>query len=96
MVGNCPILIIGPYLSPTLGDKVNIKRRKTQDTLKTLVKKLPITEYFDLTHEIEKDSSILIQEPGSDGHETHLTEKGEIIITNTILSFINKHLPDHK
>ena len=36
------------------------------------------------THEIEKDTVFDFRT--ADGHETHLTEKGEIIITNIILS----------
>tara|TARA_B100000674_G_C37828828_1_gene909503 strand:+ start:774 stop:1145 length:372 start_codon:yes stop_codon:yes gene_type:complete len=34
---NCPILIVGPYLSLTLPEDVNIKRRRTQNILKKYV-----------------------------------------------------------
>lgn len=90
MVGNCPVLIIGPYLSPTLGEVVNAKRRKTQEVLKFCGKFIKNSRvcYFDLTEEIMKDNSILISDPGTDGHETHLSEEGEKIMSQVIYEFI--------
>jgi hypothetical protein len=86
---NCPILIIGPYLSPTMPDYVNNKRKRTQKILKNICK-IENIEYIDLTNEIMKDNTILISNPGKESDETHFTEKGTKIISNIVYNFLNK------
>ena len=83
---NCPILIVGPYLSLTQPTIVNDKRKKTQKILKNICK-LENLKYFDMTHEIEKDNTILISAPGRESHETHFTEKGQKIINEVVYNF---------
>jgi hypothetical protein len=86
---NCPILIFGPYLSPTMSDYVNNKRKRTQKILKKICK-IENIEYVDLTNEIIKDNTILISNPGKESDETHFTEKGTKIISNIVYNFLNK------
>lgn len=84
---NCPILIVGPYLSLTAPYKVNKKRIRTQNILKKICEKENLS-YFDMTEEINKNNSILIQNPGRESHETHFTDEGYKILSNVIYDFI--------
>lgn len=84
---NCPLLIIGPYLSKTRIEDVNNKRKQTQTILKNICEIENIT-YFDMTNEIIKDQNILISNVGKESDETHFTEKGNKILSKVIYDFL--------
>ena len=84
---NCPILIVGPYLSLTKPQFVNCKREQTQEILKEICE-IEDIRYFDMTDSIVEDNAILVSAEGRESHETHFTEKGNAILSNVIYDFL--------
>lgn len=79
---NCPILIIGPYISNNVPDFVNEERIQTQNILKEYTK-LNNLDYFDLSELIKTQENIEID-------ELHFNNDGYKVMNNVIYEFIVK------